>query len=136
MLNGDGRAVVSAPEVGLHHLIVVVVADLIEASPYRAAGIVDPGVKATEAGDGLAGDAFQLRALADIGHDVKNPVTGVQVTLDVEQGFFVTRHQHHACASFDGEAGGRQADSARSTGDNDDLLMQGFERNAHRDLLG
>jgi len=132
MFDGDGGAVVSAPEVGLHHLLVIFVADLVEAPPDRAAGVVDPGVEATEAGDRLAGDPFQLRALANVSHDVKHAATGVQVALDVEQGFFVARHQHHAGAPFDGEAGSRQANTAGSAGDDDDLLMQGFERNTHR----
>ena len=132
MLHRDGRAVVRAPEVGLHDLLVVFVADLVEAAPDRAAGIVDPGIKATEARDRLAGDAFQLRTLAHVGHDVKDAIPRIKLSLDFEQRFFVARHQHHACALFDGEAGRGQADTARSAGNDDDLLMQGFERNAHR----
>ncbi len=78
---------------------------------------------------------LQLLALTDIGHHVHDPFAGAQLLFDLRQCFLVAGDQRHAGALLDGHACGGQTDAAGAAGDDDDLLVQGFEMQLHGTLL-
>lgn len=78
------------------------------------------------------GDLLHLIALADVGDDVDRLTAfGVELLLDLLERFRAPCREDELGALLGGRLGRRQADAARSAGEDDDLLVQGFEGYIH-----
>ncbi len=129
---GRKRPVHQAPEVDLEEFAAVLLAHLVEPSVDREAGVVHPGIDPAEARDRLLSEPVDLRTVADIaGHGERLSARGGNPPGDFVQRLAATSSQHDLGSLPGGSLGRRQADTRRSAGDDDDLLVERFQLHAH-----
>ena len=134
---GGNGAVDDAPEVDVEELAVVGIGDLVKVPPQADPGVVDPGVEAAEAGDGLCGEVVDVLVLADIGDDEDRVATlGRNVGDDLGESGFVARGEDDVGSGCGGLEGSGEPDAAGGSGDDDGLLGEGLEGLLHGGIRG
>src|SRR5829696_4716364 len=136
MLGGDERAVDDAPVVDLELAPLILDRKLTHIALERDRGIVHPGVDAAEGLGCDLGDALDVLAFRHVRRDDNRlPAAPDAFAGHLPQRVLVAGREHEPGAALGGHLRGGAADAARGAGDDDDLLFERLQRDAHRGLL-
>ncbi|SCU76263.1 hypothetical protein CNECB9_290001 [Cupriavidus necator] len=130
------RAMHGAPVVGIEQPPLVFQRHVAMAAEDGHAGVVDPGIEATEALDGSLRHLANLFMLADIGHHGDDFIAMLaQLFGQLVQRALAARHQHQPCTLLRRLARRHQAHAAAGTGQDDDLRANVLQGWFHRRFL-